>query len=59
VTTCDMCELETLLKERSDELRGALQKMNPMVDRDWEPVFGVLADVDTTRRMLAGDREHA
>jgi hypothetical protein len=58
-STCDMCELDALLKDRSNELRATLAKLNPTVDPDWEPIFAVLADIDTTRRMLAADREHA
>jgi hypothetical protein len=59
VNPCDICELERLMRDRSDELRTALKGMNPTVDRDWDATFAALAGVDNTRRLLAADREHA
>jgi hypothetical protein len=59
VNRCDICDLDALLRQRSDELRSMLQGMNPTIDRDWERTFAVLADVDGTRRILSGNPESA
>jgi hypothetical protein len=37
---------ELVLKARSDELRGRLQKLNPTVDAGYEELFRQLVDVD-------------
>jgi hypothetical protein len=52
-----MCELERLLHERRAEIVAALQQSNP-INADWTPLWSVLVEVDTTRRML-GTRENA
>jgi hypothetical protein len=48
---CDVCELDRLLKERSNELRAVLQNMVP-TDDGWESMWQALVYVDSTRRML-------
>jgi len=48
---CDVCELDRLMRVRSDELRAVLQNMVP-TDDGWEPMWQALVYVDSTRRML-------
>ncbi len=41
-----------VLKTRSDEMRGRLQKLNPTVDQDYDELFRRLVDVDGELRRL-------
>ena len=58
VNDCAMCELDTLLRERSEELRVELRRLRPIAP-EFDHIFRLLADVDTDRRMLATEWEDA
>jgi hypothetical protein len=51
---CAVCELERILKDRSGELRGVLQKMNPVTDPGYAVLFAELLAVDGDLRTLRG-----
>ena len=51
---CIVCELERVLKDRSRDLRGLLQKTNPVTDPRHPLLLADLVAVDGDLRMLRG-----
>jgi hypothetical protein len=51
---CDLCELEVELRARSGEIRRELQKMNPVIDPNYDRLFQALVYADHDLRMLRG-----
>jgi hypothetical protein len=49
-----LAELESVIKDRGNELRVQLQKMNPNNNPEYAELFRLLVDVDTDLRIWRG-----
>ena len=56
---CDLCELEAIIKARSDAIRKTLQQINPQTDPNYDALFRSLVLVDGSLRVLRQAVAHA
>lgn len=54
---CEVCELEQILRLRSNQIRQRLQVMNPVTDPDYDRIFGGLVYAEGSLKILTGSSD--